>query len=484
MGAASDVTAANLEAAQPMDAPTVLAVDDDPSMLRAVRAILVREGYRVLTAEGGEDALAVLRDVPVDVVLADVQMPGMSGLELLRAIRVKHEAVQVVIMTAYGTVATAVRAVKEGAFNFLTKPFETIDQVTHIVRRAVAHKRLLDRNRYLESALEVRERYQDMVGKSHAMRELFELVDSVSYSASNVLIQGESGTGKELVARAVHARSPRKDKPFVVINCSALTETLLESELFGHEKGAFTGATAQKKGLFEAAHRGTIFLDEIGDIPASTQVKLLRVLQEGDIKRVGSNDVIRVDVRTLAATNVDLHAAMREGRFREDLYYRLNVINIEIPPLRERVEDIPLLAYHMLKRYAARMEKEVRSFAPLVVDVLQTYHWPGNVRELENVVERAVVLCRGDVVELQHLPGPLRDGSYVANAAVEDFSGLDFTAAKKLAVQAFERRYVMQLLARTAGNISEASRRAGLDRSNFRRVLKRHNVDISAMADD
>ncbi len=460
---------------------TVLVVDDDPSMQRAVKMILLRDGYKVLAAPCAEDALVMLKETRIDIIMLDIQMPGMSGLDMLRIVKRRYEPVEVVMMTAFATVAMAVRSVKEGAFDFVTKPFDSIEHVGNIVHRAVAHKRLLDRNRFLENALEIRDRYEGMVGASERMREVFELVESVSYSTSNILIQGESGTGKELVARAIHFRSPRKDKPFVVINCSALTETLLESELFGHVKGSFTGATGNKRGLFEAAHTGTIFLDEIGDMPPATQVKLLRVLQEGEIKRVGSNETVKVDVRTIAATNVDLYEAKTTGNFREDLYYRLNVITVALPALRERVEDVPLIAYHMLKRYNEKMNKDVTSFEPDVMDVLQNYRWTGNVRELENVVERAVVLARGDCIELRHLPPHLRKDEYVKNGDQEEYGHLTFAAAKRLAVQSFEKRYLRQLLTRTGGNISQSSREAGLDRSNFRRILKKHDIDVDGL---
>ena len=458
------------------DLGRVLVVDDERTMQRALSTILRKQGYSVLTASNAAEALAVLEEAPVDVVLSDIQMPGLSGLELLD--RVKHQwpEMEVVMMTAYGTVERAVQAVRAGAHDFLTKPFDNIDKVAIVVGKAIERKKLVDRNRYLESQIEVRERFEDIVGRSESMQHVFAMIDSVSYSTANVLIRGESGTGKELVARALHYRSPRKDRPFVVINCSALTETLLESELFGHLKGSFTGATVNKKGLFEAAHTGTIFLDEIGDIPQLTQVKLLRVLQEGEVKRVGSHEVIKVDVRVITATNADLEKAMRDGRFREDLYYRLNVIGITLPALRERVDDIPLLAHHFLHKYNKRMSKQIRSFADDVMEIFQTYRWVGNVRELENCVERAVVLTRGELIAPDSLPDNLRGTSYARNGDSSSFSDLDFTKAKTLAVQAFEMRYLKALMTRTDGNVSEASRIAGMDRSNFRRILKKYDI--------
>ena len=336
----------------------------------------------------------------------------------------------------------------------------------------------------LEQALSARDQFEDLVGQSSQMRSVFKLVETVSYSTATVLIQGESGTGKELVARAIHFRSPRKDMPFVAVNCSALTDTLLESELFGHVKGSFTGAMGNKKGLFEAAEGGTIFLDEIGDIPAATQVRLLRVLQEGEVKRVGANDTLKVDVRVIAASNVDLAKAKDEGKFREDLFYRLNVITVRLPPLRDRPEDIPLLAHHFLKLYASKAARKVTSIAPDAMEALTTARWDGNVRELENCLERAVVLCAGTQVELEDLPPEIRSKQR-GGGDVEVFSlaHLPYAQAKKLAMRAFERRYLSALLDRSSNNVSMAARAAGVDRSNFRRLLKQYEVGGRSMKD-
>jgi transcriptional regulator with GAF, ATPase, and Fis domain len=312
------------------------------------------------------------------------------------------------------------------------------------------------------------------------MKRVFELVEGVAYSSSTVLIQGESGTGKELVARAIHHRSPRRSRPFVAVNCSALTDTLLESELFGHEKGSFTGASSAKRGLFEVADGGSIFLDEIGEVPAPTQVKLLRVLQEGEMKRVGSNEIRRVDVRVIAATNADLDKARREGAFREDLYYRLNVITIDLPPLRDRSGDIPLLALHFLRKYTSRANKQIDSIQPEAMELLERYGWPGNVRELENVVERAVVLGRGDEVAESDLPDGLRGPGPARRDSATALTDLPYRKAKEIAVSEFERRYVQEVLSQSEGNVSQASRRAGMDRSNFRRVMKKYDIDPTA----
>jgi transcriptional regulator with PAS, ATPase and Fis domain len=309
------------------------------------------------------------------------------------------------------------------------------------------------------------------------MRAVFKLVETVSYSSATVLIQGESGTGKELVARAIHYRSPRKDKPFIAVNCSALTETLLESELFGHVKGSFTGATANKKGLFEAADGGTIFLDEIGDVPPATQVRLLRVLQEGEVKRVGANDTIKVDVRVIAASNIDLSRAKDQGKFREDLFYRLNVITVALPPLRDRPEDVPLLAGHFLRLYAGKMGKKVTGISPQAMEALVCHRWMGNVRELENVIERAVVLTSREVVDVEDLPQQLRESpGGGGDVEVLSLAHLPYAEAKRLAMRAFERRYLSALLEKSGHNVSSAARAAGVDRSNFRRLLKQYEV--------
>ncbi|MCA9523263.1 MAG: sigma-54-dependent Fis family transcriptional regulator [Myxococcales bacterium] len=453
---------------------TILLVDDEPIMLDVLQKILRNEGLESIVAHHGEEAVEILGQRAIDVVVSDIQMPYLSGLELLTHIKREFPLIEVIMMTAHATVADAVRAVKLGAYDFLTKPFENIDHVAITVNKALEHRRLVDRNRYLESQLEVKEGFEDIIGKSQKMKAVFDLISSVSYSTSSVLIQGESGTGKELVARALHYRSPRKDKPFVVLNCSALTETLLESELFGHSKGSFTGAIADKKGLFEAAHSGSIFLDEIGDMPAPTQVKLLRVLQEGEIKRVGSNEVRRVDVRTIAATHVDLVQAKSIGRFREDLYYRLNVITIYLPSLRERRDDIPLLAYHFLKKYNKRMGKQVASFSPEALNALQRYSWPGNVRELENAIERAVVLQSGPTISLAELPPPLLGELPRPQAQGRSRSfDLPYKEAKAQVVSEFEEQYVRYLMEKSNQNVTQAARLAGLDRSNFRRIIRK-----------
>jgi DNA-binding NtrC family response regulator len=367
-----------------------------------------------------------------------------------------------------------------------------VELVARAIAKAAERKALFDRNRELE--LQLRERSgapeEGLVGNSGGIREVTRMIDAVAYSSTTVLVTGESGTGKELVARALHARSPRRAHPFVALNCGALTETLLESELFGHVKGAFTGAQRDQKGLFDAADGGTIFLDEIGDIPPPTQVRLLRVLQEGEIKRVGSADSVRVDVRVIAATHRDLPKLVKTGRFREDLFYRLNVINVPLPPLRERVEDIPLLAHHFLRRYAERLQKKVRSVSPEALDLLSGYRWPGNVRELENAIERAVVLCRGDAILPSDLPPAVtgRTAPLVREAPASGDEAtwltLSYAAAKEQALRRFEKGYVDALMKSCENNISAAARKAGMDRSNFKRVLRKYRTDVEAEPGD
>ncbi len=458
----------------------ILLIDDDPVVRKALTAVLKRRGHLVMTASNAAEGLQFVEDSAVDLVLSDIQMPGMTGLELLPRIKRVRPETEVIMMTGFGTVERAVEALKQGAYDFLTKPFDDIEAVERVVDKALERGRLVAKASGLQSRLEleVGDQFEGIVGNSRAMRSVYEMIDSVSGADAHVLIRGESGTGKELVAKALHYRSPRKARPFVVINCSALTETLLESELFGHVKGAFTGATGHKRGLFEEAHRGTLFLDEIGDVSPMVQVKLLRAVQEGEIRRVGSNENILVDVRVLAATNRDLEAAMASGEFREDLYYRLNVIGVDLPPLRERVEDVPLLAHHFLQKYTDRMNRNLEGFSEDVMEILQTYRWPGNVRELENIVERSVVLTREGGITSASLPERLRSNDFLRNASVTSYGELEFRKAKVLAVNLFERRYMQALLTSCDGNVSEASRRAGMDRSNFRRILKKHDISL------
>src|SRR5512147_1062459 len=464
----------------------VLVVDDEPTLLRALEALLRRKGHEVTALDSPITATQRLAQEDFDVALLDVKMPDLSGLELLTAVKHRRPEVEVIMMTGHATVETALAAVKAGAYDYLTKPFDDVELVARAVAKAAERKHLFDRNRQLETQLREREGAPDagLVGNSPGIREVTRMIEAVAYSSATVLVTAESGTGKELVARALHARSPRKAQPFVALNCGALTETLLESELFGHVKGAFTGAQRDQKGLFDAADGGTIFLDEIGDIPLSTQVRLLRVLQEGEIKRVGSAESVRVDVRIIAATHRDLPKLVRAGKFREDLFYRLNVINIPLPPLRDRIEDVPLLAHHFLRRYADRLGKKVRSVAPETIELLSGYRWPGNVRELENAIERAVVLCRADAITSGDLPPAVtgRTAPLVreapSNGDESAWLTLSYAAAKEQALRRFEKSYVEALMRACDNNISAAARKAGMDRSNVKRVVRKYRTDV------
>ncbi|HEY7725551.1 MAG TPA: sigma-54 dependent transcriptional regulator [Anaeromyxobacteraceae bacterium] len=454
----------------------VLVIEDDLAFLRSVARILTQAGCDVVPVADPVEGLVAAREPDVDVIVSDIQMPNLSGMDLLRTIKAERPGVEVILMTGGATVDAAVAAMKAGAYDYLTKPFDSRERVALIVEKAASRKRLWERTCALQGMLEVKERFEDLIGQSQKMKDVFQLIDAVASSSATVLVQGESGTGKELVARAIHRRSPRSDGPFVAVNCSALTETLLESELFGHAKGAFTGATADRRGLLESASGGTIFLDEVGDMPPATQVRLLRVLQEGEIKRVGDSAVRHVDVRVVAATNVDLDRARSEGRFREDLFFRLNVIAISLPPLRDRPEDVPPLAHHFLRKYGPRVGKSLEGVSGEAMEALTTHSWPGNVRELENAIERAVVLARGPEVALGDLPPSVAAGERGADVDPASLSHLPLAAAKKLAVDAFERRYLANVLRRARGNVARAARAAGVERSNFRKLLKAYGV--------
>jgi two-component system, NtrC family, response regulator HydG len=384
----------------------VLVVDDDAAIREALSRTLEKFGYEVVLAEDGQAGLDRLREGEIHIMLADLQMPRLSGQELLKAAKTIAPDVEVIVITGHGTVGEAVEAMKEGAYDFLTKPFKRV-QLERTIRRAAEKQALALQNCRLRARLDELQGAGSIIGTSPVMLRTLELVRQVAPSTATVLIQGESGTGKELIADAIHHGSPRREQAFVKVNCAALPEHLLESELFGHERGAFTGAVARKEGRFELADGGTLFMDEIGDISAAMQGKLLRVLQSGEFERVGGTRTLKADVRVVAATNTDLAALVREKRFREDLYYRLNVITIHLPTLRDRREDIPLLAHHFLRRYAAKNVKTLGGFTEEAMDLLQTYAWPGNVRELENAIERAVVLTRSDLITPGDLPETL-----------------------------------------------------------------------------
>ena len=455
----------------------VLIVDDESAIVETIRIRLEREGYQCRGAEDGEEALRAVVDEEFDVVLLDIMLPARSGLEVLERIkRSSARGPEVVMMTAYASVDTAVRSLKLGAFDYLTKPFDHMDKIALIVRNACDRRRLLRRAEMLEQELQEKHRFENMIGASPKMQEVFHTIERISKSTSNVLIQGESGTGKELVASAIHYSSPRKEGPFVVINCAALTETLLESALFGHEKGSFTGALYRKEGLFEVGHGGTVFLDEITSIPPHIQVKLLRVLQEGEIKRVGGTQTQTVDVRIIAASNEDLQAQINRGMFREDLFYRLNVIFISLPSLKERRGDIPLLAFHFMKKYSRKTGKKITGITPEVIEAFDRYPWEGNVRELENVIEHAVVLQAGERLTLEALPPTFFNRPLQEETAKEDEIEKPYKEAKREVIDSFNRRYLRKVIEESGGNIRAAAEKAGMDRTNFRRLMKQYGI--------
>jgi two-component system response regulator AtoC len=422
--------------------------------------------------DGGKGVGRFEQEHPV-VTLTDLRMPGMDGLEVLRTIRQIDPEALVILFTAFATVETAVEAVKEGAFDYIPKPFSA-DQLQLVIERALTQRRLLEENRRLREQLTDTYRFESIVGRSRPMVQVYDLIKKVASSEANILILGESGTGKELIARCIHANSPRAARAFVPVDCASLPEHLLESELFGHEKGAFTGAVTMRRGLFEEADGGTSFLDEVGDIPLQLQAKLLRVLQERQVRRVGGNRFIDVDVRVISATHQNLGDMVQEGRFREDLYYRLNVISLPLPPLRDRPGDIPILAYHFLRKYAAQSGKEIKGISPETLELLEAYPWAGNVRELQNVMERAVVLAEGEMVAPAELPANLRLPQKVPAAMVADH--LSLKRAKRQWVEAFEREYLIALLKKHQGNISQAAKTAGVDRKTIHRLIKRYRI--------
>jgi two-component system response regulator HydG len=448
----------------------ILIVDDDPGHLVTLKTIVRSWGYPVETADDGETAIAHVYAVPVDLVLMDVRMARMSGLQALEKIKGYNPTIPIIIMTAYSSVASAVDALKAGAYDYLIKPLD-FEVLKLAIERACEHSGLKAENQRLKAQLGADFDMANIIGKSAPMRELMEMLAMVAPSEATVLITGESGTGKELIARSLHFNSPRKDRPLVVVNCAAITETLLESELFGHEKGAFTGADRRREGRFMQANHGTIFLDEIGETSPAMQAKLLRVLQEREIERVGGQDVIPVDVRIVAATNRILETEVAEGRFREDLFYRLNVMALNVPPLRERRDDIPLLAGHFLNIYAERNRKAAKGFAPLAMDMLLNYDWPGNVRELENTVERAVILLTGEHVTEKQLPlNMVQSHSTNATPPIDTAD-----PGRPRSLEEIEKQAILETLAATDGNKSETARRLGITRKTLHNKLKLYN---------
>jgi DNA-binding NtrC family response regulator len=444
----------------------ILVVEDEEKLRRVIELQLVSSGFDVDKAATAEEGLKVVDRA--DLVLTDLRLPNMDGLQFLAQIRRQNAHVPVVMMTAYGSIETAVESMKAGANDFLLKPF-SLDHLMQVVQKALEVRALRDENRKLKEELGRRYEYDNIIGRSPAMQEIFATIERVAPSRATVLLAGESGVGKDLIARAIHFHSPRRDRPLVKINCSSIPENLMESELFGYEKGAFTGATASKPGKFEQADTGTVFLDEIGDVPAAIQVKLLRILQEREFERLGSNVTRHIDVRVVAATNQDLRAALEQGTFREDLYYRLNVVPLNIPPLRERKQDIPFLANHFIRKLAPDAGREVEGITDAAMQKLVGYHWPGNVRELENVIERALILCQGkeldvDDIKLETAPRPRAqsDSHFLPDGITLD---------------QYEQEIIREALRRADGNKSQAARLLGLTRNALRYRLTQMGLE-------
>ncbi len=434
--------------------PTILIVDDQDSIRDALSKMLIKEGYEVLLAGEGDEALEILRKKKVNVILSDLKMPKMDGVQLLKTSKLIKPEVEVILITAHGTIEKAVSAMKDGAYDFIRKPFKKI-VIANMIKKAVEKQALVVENRFLHEQLERvgHDRDTDVIGQSDAIRNVTKLAEQVAPSQASILIQGESGTGKEAIASLIHKIGPRADQPFIKVSCAALPETLLESELFGYEKGAFTGAVSQKEGRFELADEGTLFLDEIGEITPALQVKLLRVLQEGEFERVGGTKVLKCNVRIISATNINLTTAIKQKRFREDLYYRLNVITIDIPPLRERKEDIPLLVSHFLKIYQEKNNKAIDGIAEDVLDILTDYTWPGNVRELKNVIERAVVLTQGRVISQDDLP---------ENIFKNRSEDRKLTIPFGMPLREIEKKLIIETLKRTKGDKEIAANLLGI----------------------
>jgi len=437
---------------------SILIVDDEESVRDSLYNWFIEDGYRVETAENARKALTLLESDQFDIILADIKMPGMDGLEMLRRIKsIKPESI-IIIMTAFATVDTAVKALKDGAYDYVTKPFDP-DDLTHLIRNATKQISLEDENETLKKKVITLENVEDLIGESEAMKNLLREVESVAQTNSSVIISGESGTGKELVARAIHTNSPRKFFPFVSVHCGALTESLLESELFGHEKGAFTGAMYNRKGRFEMADSGSIFLDEIATISTKMQVELLRVLESKTFMRVGGNKEIYSDFRVICATNKDLKSMVEQGTFREDLFYRLNVVNIHIPPLRDRIADIPLLVDYFIKKYCLSMNKPPAAIDPTALKRLQEFNYPGNIRELENMIERAIVVGDGKRISLKDLPLE----KSIVNSSTESLDD-------------FERAFILQILHKYSWNISRTAKALKVDRVTLYNKIKKYDL--------
>ena len=456
---------------------TILVVDDEPNYLVVLSEILAEEGHEVFTAQNGKEALEIVKETDLDLVITDMRMPGMDGIALLKAVKEYNPHLPIIMVTAFGEVEKAVAAMQAGAFNYLTKPFNN-DELVLNARKAIDHYAIIRENNRLRDEMRVRTAFANIVGKSRRMQEVYNLIQKVAPTSTSVLITGESGTGKELVAKAIHFNGPREKRPFISLNCAGLPETLLESELFGHEKGAFTGAIALRKGRFELADTGTLFLDEVGEMPMTLQTKLLRVLQERTFERVGGSLTLSVDVRIIAATNKDLKEEVEAGRFREDLYYRLNVLHIHLPSLRERTDDIPMLAAHFVAKFAREMHRPRLEIAPETVRFLMTLPWDGNVRELENTIERAAVLCSGDLIR----PEDVQPDTATGHEAVQ--WGEEFDVERLMPpntplpdiLNALEKKLVENALERADHVQTRAAETLGITKSLLQYKMKKYGL--------
>ncbi len=462
---------------------SILVVDDEKSLRDFLTIMLENEGYEVQTASSGEKAVKLVQESAFDLVITDFRMKGANGIEVLEAVKVYNPAIPVLLMTAYASAETAVEAMKKGAYDYISKPFQ-IEDLQLIIKNAIERKTLSDENQYLKSALNDKYGFTNFIGKSSAMNRVFKLIEKVAVSNATVLIGGESGTGKELVAKAIHFNGSRKNYPFISINCGAVPENLLESELFGYEKGAFTSADATKVGLMESANKGSFFLDEVGEAPLSIQVKLLRVLQEKEIMRVGGSKTIGIDLRIIAASNLDLTKAVKNKTFREDLYYRLNVIPIELPPLRERKEDIPLLVDHFIKKYNEERQgdNKIQGVHPDVLSLMENYSWPGNVRELENVIERAVVLETSDVIQESSLPSGISGKKESTSDMVIPPNDQPVDLEKTL--DQIEKKMLLGALDQSNGIINKAAKQLNLSFRSMRYRIQKHKLKGKEDADE
>jgi two-component system response regulator HydG len=450
--------------------PKILVVDDEASHRKMIEAVLSDEGYEIKQADDGQTAIDAVKKEFYDLVLMDIRMSAVGGIEALKQIKEISPAIPIIIMTAYASVDTAVNALKSGAYDYLTKPLD-IDELKILVQKTLRYHQLEKENIYLKERLNDRFDFSNIIGRSPAMKKLFETTALVAPSEATVLIFGESGTGKELIANAIHQNSPRKERPLITVNCAALPETLLESELFGHEKGSFTGAIARKQGRFQLAHHSSIFLDEVAEMAPATQAKILRVLQEREFEPLGSTQTIKVDTRVIAATNKNLEEEIKKGRFREDLYYRLNVVSLEVPPIRERREDISLLADFFLKRYAEKNKRILKGFTPRAMDLLMRYDWPGNVRELENVVERAVIMARGEMITPAEFPDILQELDPEVKATYVNLS-------PGRTLKDVEKDMIIRTLEETAGNRTHAAKILGISRRTLQLKLKEYGINM------